>query len=249
MGLQWTLISCFLYFEIGLCVLFMLPFISPQVWRKIFKSRLLSFLSNFSYFYVRLLMLGLGVAFLSSISQLRKYDIDSDKLEDVTLSMPGAAQNYHIHLLRAQRNFYISGFTLFLWMILNRIVQLITAQAQLQADLKATHKQALSANEVANKLLNDSSSSGIQDTRNDKEENLANSEKEDATKNLEALKTKLEKAEDELCEAKTELKQTQTDLMTMKSQSEATKCEYDRLLEEYSVLQKKIQQDSNKKDH
>ncbi|CAI9725804.1 B-cell receptor-associated protein 31-like [Octopus vulgaris] len=249
MGLQWTLIYGFLCFEIGLCVLFMLPFISPLVWRKLFKSRLLSFLSDYSYFYVRLLMLGLGVAFVSAISQVRKYDIDSDKLEDVTLTMPGAAQNYHIRLLYAQRNVYISGFTLFLWMILNRMVQLMTAQAQLQADLEATHKQALSANEVANKLLNASSSSGTQDTKNDKEENLANSEKEDATKNLEALKTKLKKAEGELGEARTELKETQTDLMAMKSQSEATKCEYDSLLEEYSVLQKKIQQDSNKKDH
>lgn len=249
MGLQWTLISYFLYFEIGLCVLFLLPFISPLVWRKLFKSRFLSFIANFSYFYVRLLMLGLGVAFVSSITQFRKYNIDSDKLEDVTLTRPDVGQNYHVQLLRAHRNYYIAGFTLFLWMVLNRIVQLITALAQLQVNLEATHKQALSANEVANKLLNASSSSEIQDTKNDNEENLANSEKEHATKNLETLKTKLEKTEDELCEARTELKEAQTNLIAIKCQSEATKCEYDTLLEEYSILQKKIQQDTNKKDH
>ncbi|XP_029639122.1 B-cell receptor-associated protein 31 [Octopus sinensis] len=239
MSLQWTIIASFLYFEIGMVFLFLLPFISPLTWRKLFKSRLLSLISTYSYLYIRLLMLALAVAFLDSIWHLRKYNNAIDKLDTMTGVMPGVGQNQHLNLFRAQRNFYISGFSLFLWMVLNRIVKLITTQAQLQTDLEATHKQAVSATEAANRLMNSSAPPG---------ENQANSEKENAAKHLQALKAKLGTAEEELQNAKGELKQNQIDLMAMKSQSEATKREYDRLLEEYSVLQKKTDKDSNKKD-
>ncbi|GAB1598308.1 B-cell receptor-associated protein 31-like [Argonauta hians] len=241
MGLQWTLIASFLYFEIGVVTLFLLPFISPLTWRKLFKSRIISLISTYSYYYIRILMLALGVAFIDSILHLRKYNNAVEKLDTVNVGMMPSGQNPHLNLFLAQRNFYISGFSLFLWMVLNRLVKLISAQAQLQLELEATYKQAVSATEAAEKLMSATPSAPP-------EENLANSEKENAAKSVEALKAKLVKTQEELENSKIELKQNKSDLLAMKSQSEATKREYDRLLEEYSVLQKKTEQDSNKKD-
>lgn len=54
MSLYWTLIAGFLYAEIALLFLLILPFISTRMWHKIFKSRMIKSLENqlVYYFYV-----------------------------------------------------------------------------------------------------------------------------------------------------------------------------------------------------
>jgi B-cell receptor-associated protein 31 len=39
MSLHWTLIAGFLYLEIGVVVLLMVPFVSSRTWHAVFKSR------------------------------------------------------------------------------------------------------------------------------------------------------------------------------------------------------------------
>lgn len=58
-----------------------------------------------------------------------------------------------MRLFRAQRNFYISGFSLFLWLVIRRLVTLISAQANLQAQSEASMRQAQSATTAAKSLL------------------------------------------------------------------------------------------------
>lgn len=58
-----------------------------------------------------------------------------------------------MRLFRAQRNFYISGFSLFLWLVIRRLVTLISAQANLQAQSEASMRQAQSATTAAKTLL------------------------------------------------------------------------------------------------
>lgn len=58
-----------------------------------------------------------------------------------------------MRLFRAQRNFYISGFSLFLSLVIRRLVILISAQANLQAQSEASMRQAQSATTAAKSLL------------------------------------------------------------------------------------------------
>lgn len=58
-----------------------------------------------------------------------------------------------MRLFRAQRNFYISGFALFLALVIRRLVILISAQANLQAQSEASMRQAQSATTAAKSLL------------------------------------------------------------------------------------------------
>ena len=54
MSLHWNLIAGFLYVEIGVMLLFLIPFISNKTWRKLFKSRFLNAVEKqlIYYFYI-----------------------------------------------------------------------------------------------------------------------------------------------------------------------------------------------------
>lgn len=60
---------------------------------------------------------------------------------------------HSMRLFRAQRNFYISGFSIFLTLVIRRLVILISSQAQLLAQSEASMRQAQSATTAARSLL------------------------------------------------------------------------------------------------
>lgn len=60
---------------------------------------------------------------------------------------------HSMRLFRAQRNFYISGFSIFLTLVIRRLVILISSQAQLLAQSEASMRQAQSATTAARNLL------------------------------------------------------------------------------------------------
>ena len=73
MSLVWTIIATFLYAEIFVVLLFVLPVASPSRWQRFFKSRILDVISKQAtvYFY---LLLGVLVLFLmEAIREMRKY--------------------------------------------------------------------------------------------------------------------------------------------------------------------------------
>lgn len=73
MSLQWTLIAGFLYVEILVVLLLLLPIISPLTWQRFFKSKFLKRLTNQATFFF-LLLLGILVLFLlDAIREMRKY--------------------------------------------------------------------------------------------------------------------------------------------------------------------------------
>lgn len=69
-----------------------------------------------------------------------------------------------MRLFRAQRNFYISGFSIFLTLVIRRLVILISTQAQLLAQSEASMRQAQSASSAARSLL---SQQKLEDKSND----------------------------------------------------------------------------------
>lgn len=60
---------------------------------------------------------------------------------------------HSVRLFRAQRNFYISGFSIFLVLVIRRLVILISDQASLLAQSQASMGQAQSATLAARTLM------------------------------------------------------------------------------------------------
>lgn len=228
MSLHWTLIAGFLYTEIVVVLLLLIPLVSARTWNKLFKSRFLKGLENQLIYYFYVLVAILVLFFLDAIREMRKY---SDEQEHSGEHSHGAHLDtqiqMHMRLFRAQRNFYISGFALFLCLVIKRLVSLIANNATLEAEREAAMKQAQSASRAAESLMD------------------AGDSKKTAEKDSEWEK-KAKAAEEELRKAK-------KDLESMKSQAENVATEYDRLMAEKDKLERQLRiagggEDNDKKD-
>lgn len=219
MSLQWTLIAGVLYAEIAVVLLLVLPIASPKKWNSLFKSRFLQGLKNQAGIYFIVLLAILVLFCLDAIREMRKYSNpqgDRDGHAHLDLEMQES-----MRLFRAQRNFYISGFSLFLSLVIRRLVMLISSQAALLAQSEASMKQAQSATTAARSYLKQ---------QGDIKENLTN---ESHDKQLNQLKS-------EITDLKEKLKTAEKDKLAVKSQADNLAKEYDRLAEEHSKLQKKL---------
>lgn len=219
MSLVWTLIASFLYAEIAIVLLLVLPVATPQRWQKFFKSRFLDLLGRQAgkYFY---LLLGVLVLFLlEAIREMRKYSHQHDPSAEAHLQ---TEMQHSMRLFRAQRNFYISGFSIFLTLVIRRLVTLISAQAQLLAQSEASMKQAQSASQAARDLMS------------------GKRERAEPVEDTGKFKTEITELKEKLHSLTSELSREKKDKEALKSQAESLNKEYDRLTEEYSKLQKKI---------
>jgi len=215
MSIHWTLIAGFLYAEIGVILLLLVPFISTRMWNKVFKSRFLRGLESQLIYYFYVLVAILILFFLDAIREMQKYSSEEQQQKTVGMSHLDTQMQMHMRLFRAQRNFYIAGFALFLCLVIKRLVGLISANAGLQAEKEAAMKQAESASRAAETLM---ASGGSTDSN---------------PADIKDLKDALAKAEKEAEVAK-------KDMNSMKTQSESLAKEYDRLMEEKDRLERKV---------
>lgn len=227
MSIQWTMIATFLYVEIGVVLLLVLPVASPQRWNKIFKSRFLQAVGNQASIYFVVLLAVLVLFFLDAIREMRKYS--SPETTEPAHSHLDAEMQVNMRLFRAQRNFYISGFALFLSLVIRRLVTLISQQASLLAQSEAAIRQAQSATTTAQSLLAQNQASMAQNDTNEAHD-----------KEVTELKEKLAKAEKAL-------EYERKDKDALKNQAESLSKEYDRLNEEYRKLQVKVEGDAETK--
>lgn len=142
-----------------------------------------------------------------------------------------AELQHSMKLFRAQRNFYIAGFALFLFLVIRRLVTLITDLAQLGIQAEVAMKQAKSASDAAKNLMDKDEKSG-----GDKSSGNEN------TKELTKLKETLKQREKELEKAKSSED-------ALKKQADNLTKEYDRLTAEHRTLvkkQKKLEGESKK---
>lgn len=241
MSLQWTLIATFLYLEIAVVLLLVLPITSPQRWQRLFKSRFLLAITNQASWYFAFILFILVLFLLDAVREMRKYS-SSDSTEGHSHTHLDAEMQGNMRLFRAQRNFYISGFSLFLSLVIRRLVTLISEQATLLAQSEAALKQAQSATSTAKILLSQKGAGEVaQNSTNEAHDKEINELKE-KLKEVTELKVELQLAELELARAK-------KDKEVMKSQSLSLETEYDRLLEEHRKLQLKVStQGENEKD-
>uniref|UniRef100_UPI00358F473D B-cell receptor-associated protein 31 n=1 Tax=Myxine glutinosa TaxID=7769 RepID=UPI00358F473D len=232
MSLQWTAVASLLYVEVFLIVLLCLPFISPPRWQRIFCSRVLTLFVSYGNFYFNILIVILMLLFADGLRETRKYSTD-DQVMDMKTN-PLAVDHLHMKLFRAQRNLYICGFALVLWLILRRLVTLISQLATLMASNEAFKRQAEGASAAASKYI-------------DENNKLKEGETDDAAEEKQKLSEDLEQSLQELEKTKKALSKAQMEVLAIKKQAEGMNHEYDRLSEIHSNLQDEVQGKGNKK--
>lgn len=92
MSLQWTLIAGFLYVEVAIVLLLVLPVASPTRWQKLFKSRFLQSIGNQASIYFVVLLGVLVLFLLDAIREMRKYSGSGDHADhhhQLNLEMQG----------------------------------------------------------------------------------------------------------------------------------------------------------------
>lgn len=228
MSLQWTIIAAFLYTEIAVVLLLVLPVASPKRWQKIFKSRFLKSLTSQAQIYFVVLLAVLVLFFLDAIREMKKYSSP----DETTHAHLDAEMQVNMRLFRAQRNFYISGFALFLSLVIRRLVCLMSMQATLLAQSEAAMQQAKSATTTAQSLMAQNQTSAAQNDTNEAHD-----------KEVTELKKKLAKLE-------SDLEREKKDKEAIKAQAQSVSTEYDRLNEEFRKMEAKASSGSGdpKKD-
>lgn len=221
MSLQWTVIAALLYAEIAFTILMLLPFISPTTWHRFFNSRLVMLIKK--YKYIQHILVGvMGLLLLDAIRDVSRYAKSFVDLSDAAATAPAAEVQFHMKLFRAQRNFYIAGFALFLFYIIKSLARKLSYEAQLIISNSAVLKQAESATKVARDMITEQQKTG-------KTGNLAEVEA-----NLKAQVLKLE------ADLRASVKETEAkgrEVEAIKKQSAGLTAEYDRLLGEHEQLQ------------
>ncbi|KAM6202285.1 uncharacterized protein ACDL77_011767 [Rhynchocyon petersi] len=238
MTLQWVAVATFLYAEIGLILIFCLPFIPPQRWQKIFSFHIWGKIASFWNKAFLTIIILLIVLFLDAVREVRKYS--SHVIEKGSTVRPSAYEHTQMKLFRSQRNLYISGFSLFFWLVLRRLVTLITQLATELSNKGAIKTQTENANVAAKKFMEENEKlKQLLKTHSKEEQHVLETENKKLVEDQEKLKIELRKTSDALSKA-------QNDVMTMKRQSERLTQEYDRLLKEHSKLQDHVPKDDKK---
>lgn len=226
MSFQWTVVAGFLYLEIAICLILCLPFIGHKRWHSLFKSNFIGLILSYGNVAFIVVVSILCLLFADALREVRKYG--SSGVHDVNLeNNPNAQDHVLMMLFRAQRNLYISGFALFLFIVLRRMCTLLSIAAQSDAKAEASHKQAESASRTAQALMDDKEKD--KDEEGDNETNLQ--------KEIDQLKSRLTEERNGRAEAEAKV-------VAIKAQAESTNREYDRLMKEHA----KLQESSDKKD-
>lgn len=237
MTLQWTAVALFLYVEIGIIVILCLPFISARRWQSIFHLRIWSWMSRFWNKVFLTMIIILIVLFLDAVREVRKYS-SKEHGADAKLQ-PNMFDHLHMKLFRAQRNLYISGFAVFLWLVMKRLITLINQLASVSGTTAALQAQAENANQTAEKYMKDNEllKQTLMEGRGDKA----------TAEGMDLLRKEVEKLKEEVKTSGEGLKKSQSEADVMKKQMEGLAREYDRLLKEHQELQN-LRDSGNKKE-
>ncbi|GAB1297375.1 B-cell receptor-associated protein 29 [Apodemus speciosus] len=120
-------------------------------WHKIFSFRIWSKIASFWNKAFLTIIILLIVLFLDAVREVKKYS--STNVEKSSSSRPGAFEHTQMKLFRSQRNLYISGFSLFFWLVLRRLVTLITQLAREISNKGVLKIQAENTNKAAKQFM------------------------------------------------------------------------------------------------
>ncbi|XP_077578356.1 B-cell receptor-associated protein 29 [Stigmatopora nigra] len=237
MTLQWTVVAFFLYMEMGVLIILCLPFISAKRWQSVFSLKIWSPLARFwNRFFLTMIVI-LIVLFLDAVREVRKYSV-TDLGTDAKL-LPNMHNHMHMKLFRSQRNLYISGFAVFLWLVMKRVVTLVNKLASVSMATAALQAQADNATKASQKHMEDNEQ--LKKTLMEGTGDKATAE------GMELLRKEVEKLQEQLHTSQEALKKSECDADGLKKQTDGLTKEYDRLLKEHQELQN-LQSPENKKE-
>ena len=144
--IQWTVISAILYTEIVIILLLLLPWVRPTMWKKIFDSRLVVKFKRFSRYYSYAYIFVLLLLFFDATREVRKYSEMEVHLD--ASHVANADSLVHMRLFRAQRNLYICGFALLLFLAIKRLVTLLARSANLEVAAEAAFNKDIDTHNV-----------------------------------------------------------------------------------------------------
>lgn len=189
-------------------------------------------------YFGKILFFFIMVLFLDSVRNAYNNDHDHESAS-AQLIAAGNMQNsstLHMKMFRAQRNMYLTGFTMFLALVLNRFMVLINQMVKYEEQLEIVKKQVQSQLDPFN--IDDEQAS------NNSTEYMRLSEEQDGKDE------QIKQLQDELKEATKKAKDADAVLKQAKGGNE----EYMRLADRYNALEKKMNaltgggdQDSSKK--
>ncbi|KAM4742704.1 tRNA-dihydrouridine(20a/20b) synthase [NAD(P)+]-like [Anableps anableps] len=237
MTLQWTAVALFLYAEITVILILCLPFISARRWQSIFQLRIWSWMARFWNKVFLTMIIILIVLFLDAVREVRKYS--NKEIGTDAKVQPNMFDHLHMKLFRAQRNLYISGFAVFLWLVMKRLITLINQLAAVSGTTAALQMQAADAHKAVEKYIKDNEQ--LKQTLMEGVGDKATAE------GMDLLRKEMGKLKDELKSSGDALKKSQSDADGMKKQMEGLAREYERLLKEHQELQN-LHDNGNKKD-
>uniref|UniRef100_A0A1A9VQ95 Endoplasmic reticulum transmembrane protein n=1 Tax=Glossina austeni TaxID=7395 RepID=A0A1A9VQ95_GLOAU len=259
MDLVLTLIAGFSYAEIFVVLLLVLPVASPHQWNRFFKSNFLATVARRTYLCFFFVMVALVGFLLKAIREMHKYS-NQEHSTDVRLN---TEMQRRAHLFKAQRNFGISGFPIFLALVIRRLVTLISVQANLLAQSEATLKQAQSASAIIRSLMEERNTEKVDEATEDstlavtnkineriqeltaemnrekKNREDRNTEKADEAKEAGTL-AMITKMKEFIHELTVELNRENKDKEALKSQADSLNREYGRLTGQYNKFEMQI---------
>ncbi|XP_054895491.1 B-cell receptor-associated protein 29 [Poeciliopsis prolifica] len=235
MTLQWTAVAFFLYAEIVFNLILCIPFISAQRWHLVFNWRIWSWLSPYWNKFFFAMIMALVVLFCDAIREVQKYS-GPEPTHDAHAN-PNLYDHVHMKLFRAQRNLYICGFSLFLWLVMRRIVTLLNQIAETSVNSAGLQAQMDNAFKTAEKHQEDNQI--LKTALLEREQSML------ITNNQ--LKREIEKLQSQLKVAEEAVRRSDAEVEAMKRQAKGLTHEYDRLLREHHLLQN-LQRPEDKKD-
>ncbi|XP_061630266.1 B-cell receptor-associated protein 29 isoform X2 [Phyllopteryx taeniolatus] len=225
MTLQWTAVAFFLYAEIAVNLILCVPFISAQRWRLVFNWRIWKWLSPYWNKCFFTMIMVLMVLFFDAAREVHKYS-SPEPMQEAKVNS-NLFDHLHMRLFRAQRNLYISGFSFFLWLVMQRVIILLNQvavsvenNAGLQAQMENTAKAAKQHQEH-NRVL---------------KQTLYDEEKVISEKNQQ-LKLEVESLSSQLKMAEEAVHKSHTEVEAMNRQAKGLAKEYERLLSDHHQLQ------------
>jgi len=145
--LQWVFCLCVLLAEMTVCSFVILPL--PSSWRKIFLQKL----SDFWNHYPRARIVTktcLGVVGLFFLDALRSVYLISTIVDPVH---PAKPDELNLRTFAAQRNAFLTGFTLFIYFMLNRFESMLADVILLEKNVGKASAKYEQQEESINKMI------------------------------------------------------------------------------------------------